>query len=77
MKITKIPIRHTSGDGSHHVPRLLQVEEYASDRCITGSTPHYILPLELLQVEEYASDRCIPGTTPHYILALEFIRNRS
>ena len=33
-------IEHSSGDGSHHIPRLYLVEEYASDRCIIGSRPH-------------------------------------
>ena len=36
-------------DGSHHIPQLLLVEEYASDRCITGSTPHHIPPFEFIQ----------------------------
>ena len=42
-------IWHTSGDGTHRITRLLFVEEYASDRCITGSTPYYMPLLEFIR----------------------------
>ena len=41
-------VRHTSDYERHHIPRLSLVEKYASDRYITGSTPHYIPPAELI-----------------------------